>query len=380
VLDVNDLINQGLTTPNRVENAKKITVQVKEHYGTLFYAEFVDEKGRNHTCMLDVESGKRDCDCRDFKFRKGEVFCSHIIALLKTVTEEELKKMSENKEEGEPSKPSDFITTGCEGIDILLGGGLPKRAITLCYAPYNVGKSLLGMQCAASVYYNTGKPALIINTEDDWVLEEDRVRVLSWFQKRWNKTELPKIDFLFLPDIYDLMKFFGKQLELDVTEEAHQIVAKVYPLQDPHHSPCYLLCQEKQYGIIILDSISSPLKDEISTPPRENFPARAVILNNILGRLRRCVVDLNVPGYVTAHATTAPGPTRDQDQSRPYAPSSMGFHIKRILGMKGSSRSEDRIFTRFRGPGLAVIERPIKLKRDTGFVDYETGSGETKVS
>jgi len=370
VLDVNDLINQGLTTPNRVENAKKITVQVKEKYGTLFYAEFVDEKGKNHTCMLDIESGKRQCDCHDYLFRKGEVFCSHLIALLKTVTEEELKKMEEHKEEGEPTKPEDFITTGCEGIDILLGGGIPRRVATLAYSPYNTGKSMLGMQLASSVYYNTGRKALYIDTEDQWTLESDRVRVLTFFQKRWNKPELPQIDLVFLPDIYDLMKFFGKMLELDVSVKEHQITAKVYPLQDPKSSPAYIMCQSANYGILILDSISGPLKDEIPTPPRENFPARAVVMNSLLGRFRRCIVDLNIPGYVTAHSTSAPGPG---EHGKPYGPAPLGFHIKRILYMKGDPKTEDRIFYLSRAPGLQPVERNIKLQWNYGFTDYPKG-------
>jgi len=371
-ISIEDLVEKGLTTPNRVKRAEEIKIQLKETFGTLFYAESVDEKGKTHNCMLDIETAKRNCDCTDFIIRKGTILCAHLIALLKTITAEEVKKMEEERGEGEPSGPADFLTTGCESIDLILGGGIPRRVITLAYSKYNVGKSILGMQLASSIHYVTGLPSLYIDTEDQWTLERDRVRVLEFFQRRWNKPELPDVQFLFMPDIYDLMKLFGKVLRLEVSKKAKKITAKVWPVKEPKESPIYILCQQHKYGILILDSISGPLKDEIPTPPSENFPARAVVLNSILGRFRRCIVDLNIPGYVTAHASGAPAPFggRAKGMDKPYGPAPLGFHIKRIVMIKGNPRKEDRTFYRFRGPGLQPIERQIKLKFDVGYVDY----------
>jgi len=42
----------------------------------------------------------------------------------------------------------DFLTTGCHGIDRLLGGGLPIQQIGLVYGEAATGKTILSMQCA----------------------------------------------------------------------------------------------------------------------------------------------------------------------------------------------------------------------------------------
>lgn len=376
-LTIEDLIAKGLTTPNRVKRAGEIVLELKEHFGTLFYGEFHEDDGKSHTCSVDIVSGQRECDCRDFKFRRGEIFCAHIVKLLLTVTKNEVTQMIANKQEGEAvvGKIEEFITTGCSDIDMLLGGGLPRRAVTLAYSMYNVGKSILGAQIAASAAYTTNRPSFYIDTEDYFTQSSDRERVLSFFQKRWNKEALPDIRFIFINDVYDLVKYFGKDLILDVSDKEKQITAKLVPTKAPKESPAYLAAKEMNAGILILDSITSPVKDEIPTPPRENFPARAVVLNSILGRLRRVIVDLNIPGYVTSHASKGPGfgkkgESEDDQMAKPYGPAPLGFHIKRMLLVKGDPKSEERTFYRFRAPGLVPLEKKVRLRLNVGFVTY----------
>jgi DNA repair protein RadB len=41
----------------------------------------------------------------------------------------------------------DFLTTGCRGIDRLLGGGFPLHQISLLYGEAATGKTILSMQC-----------------------------------------------------------------------------------------------------------------------------------------------------------------------------------------------------------------------------------------
>ncbi len=59
---------------------------------------------------------------------------------------------------------ADKITTGCAGLDELIGGGLERRVITQFYGEPAAGKSTIALMCAVSVL-KSGKSAIVIDSE-----------------------------------------------------------------------------------------------------------------------------------------------------------------------------------------------------------------------
>lgn len=67
-------------------------------------------------------------------------------------------------------KPSEYVTTNCKCLNSLLGGGIPKRQVTLVYGEANTGKTTLALQCAAALSKANLK-TLYVDCENSFSLE-----------------------------------------------------------------------------------------------------------------------------------------------------------------------------------------------------------------
>ncbi len=57
------------------------------------------------------------------------------------------------------------LSTGCAGLDELLGGGVEPGVLTLVYGEPGSGKTSLALQLSREVLNNGGKSVLFIDTE-----------------------------------------------------------------------------------------------------------------------------------------------------------------------------------------------------------------------
>ncbi len=65
---------------------------------------------------------------------------------------------------------SDYVTTNCACLNRMLGGGIPKRQVTLAYGEANTGKTTLALQCAAALSRDNRK-TLYVDCENSFSLE-----------------------------------------------------------------------------------------------------------------------------------------------------------------------------------------------------------------
>jgi DNA repair protein RadB len=67
-------------------------------------------------------------------------------------------------------KSSEYVPTNCTCLNSMLGGGIPKRQVTLVYGEANTGKTTLALQCAAALSRENLK-TLYVDCENSFSLE-----------------------------------------------------------------------------------------------------------------------------------------------------------------------------------------------------------------
>mgnify|MGYP001616783714 CR=1 FL=1 len=391
------LLENKLTTQTRIDAAKRLSPTRLWYSGLLVFGEYRRE-GRIILASINLSDFTHTCSCEDHAFHKANILCKHTLAVLRNMKKEEVETQKTKAEETHTV----YISSGCPSIDQVFsvnGKGFVSRMLAALYSDYNVGKSILAIQVACHAFIQTGKPALVIDTEMNFVDEEARQRIVGWFEKRWSK-ELDgkpvKIDFVFKPNIYKLYNYVGSEgrklhrgkdveeakmfdwVYFDALKEMRQVTRGGKTFNHPvyyNRNDSPLLNESEGHSIVILDSLSQPVKEEMPTPPNQNFPARAACENHLLGRLVDVANERNVPVLVTNHLSTAP---EDQQYhtGNQYGGGPVGYHFKykvRLKGPEGDLVKDGyvhRDLERERGVGLPETSRSIKLVLNKGYEEY----------
>ncbi len=226
------------------------------------------------------------------------------------------------------------------------------------------------LQTACHLWHADNKPTLYIDTESFYRQEQDRIRITAFFKKRWNIKDEPKIDFIFPESLYDIYRLLGKGLKINSDSKKLQLTPHIWSETEPNQSPLYNQVEENKYGMIIIDSLTNPIKEEIQVPPRQNFPCRAAVEAGLVGRLSPLAKAFDIPIVVTVHGTK--DPTNPYDTGNPAVSSSLRYNIKHILQIRGTSSNEKRTAVRYRYPGLTSVRRidegeELKLSKDIGY-------------
>ncbi|MEM2174501.1 MAG: ATPase domain-containing protein [Candidatus Micrarchaeia archaeon] len=361
-----ELVKRGLTTQDRIERSKSVKVIGIEGDKGIYVLRAEGNGGKTHISQVDLNTGKYDCSCEDFVFRK--VLCIHLLRLL---SENRLwEKFLLVKDMGIKEEKKECISTGCRALDDLLGGGIPFATPTLIYGAYDVGKSILCVQIASKVWQEMKRPTLFIDTEQNWVRETDRERVLNWFRKRFNIPDFT-IDFKFIPSIEELLAYFGWNLRIRYAERSGKVDTIITPMIDKNgfkipteQIPVYKDFLSKNYGLVVLDSITM-LTEGIFGSGLEQLPGRKPILANIISDLRLLAVKYNIPVVITAHLSKGPQPT---DPATFKGGSALGFGCKYIVRIGGGEKIGPRWFERDRAGGLEPgVKVTCELRKDEGF-------------
>jgi len=279
-----------------------------------------------------------------------------------------------------------IISTGCDSIDKVMNGGIPLGSPVGFYGIQNIGKSILSTQVAvrfASLDYDV----VYIDTEAFYQLENDWNRITGWFIKRWGLDESvrDRIHLKQMRDLFALGRYFG--IEFQITQEQARVSAmakfpKKWTSKDTkttHQSQDWITYSEaykelrsfKKPGLIIIDSITVPIKSKIASTT-QNFPARASLIQTMLDTALVIANEFNIGFIITNHGTKNPMMYGIQ----PWGGANMIYYVKRWVGLLSGLKADRekygeqvRRIYRFRWPGLMETMSHAILAKDTGYID-----------
>jgi len=289
------------------------------------------------------------------------------------------------------------LSTGVKSIDDFLEGGVPIGSPSLVFGIQDVGKSIFSLQLAFSCNAILHKPVLYIDTENMWFSKRYPNKGYTLWSKRLkDRFDLKKIeiDFVNKTDIFKLGKYFGMEYQIRTSENRVSVMVK-FPRRNPmagshtketlqindwlERSTCWKALEEKDYGLLILDSITRPIKDFIGKST-QNLPGRGSALDPLLSAMVNIAVEKNMVVLVTDHCTKSP--MDRHPYGIPWGGADIKYYIKNIFAIYMPLKSmkekygklietglEARIFERHRFPGLVSDMITIVLKKDYGYID-----------
>jgi len=200
------------------------------------------------------------------------------------------------------------ISTGTKTLDELLLGGIRTKVPTILFGIPNLGKSWFCFQMSAMATRpvkvgGLNKKVLYLDTESFFFDEEVEERFKGFFRNRWKDAKVENIEVVQVPSLFDLGEWFGIEFELVQEEKRTSVIAK-FPTERQkklakaagkskvtstqkskdwlEKSKLYPKLATREYGLVIIDSLTVPIKSEIVTST-QNFPARTSVLRMLLG-------------------------------------------------------------------------------------------------
>jgi len=320
-----------------------------------------------YNTSLDSEHNRGWCSCPHYVFNKTP--CKHIIYLLSKV---EYKKMV--------GKEVDRVTTGSSILDELLGGGVPYSIVSGTYGKPMAGKSMYCYQVGLSNIKNTKKKTLYIDTEG--IRPQDIKGLLYKFGQRFGLTTkdiddrydiTTTLGDIHLKSIQKLFKMFGQNLILEQSKGGK------YTAKFEYTTPIYKDEDFSGYSMIIIDSLSKPLKDTVGTNTA-NLPTRSQIQERIFGMLTHVAVQHNIAIIINHHVSSNPVMPFGTDFGHPIGGDSIMYNTKYVLEFWDATNQikkdsgfglEARRVRLFRHPTEQVTGewKVIRLQKDVGYVD-----------
>jgi DNA repair protein RadA len=172
------------------------------------------------------------------------------------------------------------ITTGSKNLDNLLGGGVETQAITEVYGQFASGKSQLGFQLSVNVQLPSekgglGRNCLFVDTENTF----SPTRIVQIAKNLGLDPEKT------LRNIY-VARAYNTEHQILLVEKAAEMI------------------QEKNIGLIIVDSITSHFRSDFMG--RGELAPRQQKLNKHLHTLQRLADAYNIAVYVTNQVMARP--------------------------------------------------------------------------
>jgi len=242
------------------------------------------------------------------------------------------------------------VAMDCRAIDEITLGGLPLGAPIGIYGIRDIGKTIFCTQASAR-FAMEGYKVLYVDTEGYYSDREVFERIFSWFEKRWalDPSVKEKIEVVSARDLYKLGRLFGLQFELIQDQQKVSCLVK-YPKKwkkEPskksrqaenwlEYSPLWKKLESEEFGLLVIDSITVPLKAKFPPDP-QNFPARAFAIESLWDPILVLTEEFEIACLVTDHGSKAPM----SNVVEPWGGQDMLFYNKRWIGIL-SGRKEDR--------------------------------------
>jgi len=328
----------------------------------------VENNSRQYNVSICREFNRSWCSCAYNLFNKSP--CKHIMFLLGEV---DLNKMVKKK-------ILDRLETGCKTIDDLLAGGVPYSIVSGVYGKPMAGKSMFCYQIALANIKDNDRKVLYIDTEG--IRVTDIRRLMYKFGERFdlkpeeinNKIEIiSTLGDVQLKSLQKLFRMFGEMVTLDQSKGGKYT---------PHFEVCHPTYDDKklgEYSMIIIDSLSKPIKDAIgsNTP---NLPARSQIQERLFGMLTHKAMMHNLAIIINHHTTRNPAMPFGEDFGTPSGGDAIMYNTKYVLEFWTATNKikndsnwgiEARRVRLFRHPTEQVTGewQVVRLKKDYGYTD-----------
>ena len=299
-----------------------------------------------------------------------------------------------------------------KALNDMLLGGLPLGMPALVYGIPNLGKTWLSFQlccmCTRSPEHGgLGRRALYLDTETFFTPEIFDL-FYAYFRARWpDLPEEPMIDVKIVKDVFELGQLFGIHYEI-LHEEKRVSVLSRFPTKRQItlkasgnsklktttknsdyilESPIWTVLEEKGYGIVIIDSITAPIKSVIPSMA-QNFPARSNILQELLGTFYSICQAHDSIIFLTDHITRAPmSPGYVYGVGKPWGGQDVTYYVKIQIGLYMALKDQRasypgegqrlRRMERHRYPGLEKQLTLVHLAKDIGYCDLPSIQGGT---
>jgi RecA/RadA recombinase len=315
------------------------------------------------------------------------------------------------------------VSTACTTIDELMGGGIPRKRVSGVFSERDKGKTWLAKQAACAFLADEENHEYLPDTDEDDKSDEPVSVMYVDTEGFWDKPEIelfgeffkkrfktPKgfefnIKFVSLMDIYRLYEFFGMQaitrmsgekfmarvvykrddeVLQEYTDRANRKRQKVVNLGEINHllaSPAWTFIESENVGMVIVDSVTMPIKEQVPTSSQSSFPGRANLMNPFLGTLRSLAIVKDIPVFTTWHLTKGKaGQFLSPRYGTPWGGDDVMFHIKNMIsilqpndkeqkGFKDHEKQFIRTIKRFRVPGRLEKYNQVFLSEDYGFED-----------
>ena len=319
------------------------------------------------TC-IDLELSRGWCSCPRYVFTN--IPCKHILNLYNRLDKD---KMTKKESEA-------FLDTGSEVINNLLGGGVPYGIVTATFGEPTAGKSWFSYQCGLANIAQTGKKTILIETEG--LRDYDIKLILYKLMKRYNLDKKTVDDnFIIMHTLGDtqlqsvqkLMQMFGFMVTYEISKGGKYSV-KFQPCGATIKDPLL-----KQTSMIILDSLTKPIKDSVGSET-QNLPARAQVVERLFGKLYHNAMIYNLAILVTHHASINPSMPFGRDLGKPYGGNPILYNSKYAMEFIDAPNKvktetgwgeESRRVMLLRRPDEQTTKEliPVRLKKDYGFCD-----------
>lgn len=302
------------------------------------------------------------------------------------------------------------ISSGSKTIDEVMVGGLKTQVVSLLFGIPNLGKTWLCYQMSCMCTRpekvgGLGKKVIYVDTEGFFFTEDTVKRFANYFKKRWPDCDPGKIEFQQVPSLFDLGRLLGMQIDLKQEEARVSAIIK-YPTEKQkalakgkgkgkvdtttnkdeswlEKAPIYQKVKSGEYGLIVIDSLTVPIKSEIPTTT-QNFPARTSIVSAILGACYPIARRADVAILITDHITSNPmSPGYAFGVGDPWGGRNIIYYVKHIFGLYKPLKDQVkayppdghriRRFSRYRYPGLDSVISAVKLEKDKGYIDLPKG-------
>jgi len=288
------------------------------------------------------------------------------------------------------------LKSGVEAIDELLLGGIPSGSPVCLYGIYQIGKSMFCLQLATKTLASYKDARVIYLDTESFLLGEPFDLYWKFFSRRFGLEEKDKKRLVVwqTPGIHKMGRPFGIEYEVVQEEERTSIIVK-FPKKDKgskektkktsqaedwiSYSPLYKELEKGDVKLLVLDSITMPIKESIPAG-MQNFPARSSIISSLLAAIRLLAHRFDVSTIYTDHGVKNPMKYRID----PWGGGALIHGTKHILGILDVNKeTKDKLdtqdqwakkFYRYRYPGVIEDARIVLLRKDYGYVDLERKS------
>jgi len=327
------------------------------------------DSGNEYVSCLDRNNNRVWCSCPVFTFNK--IICKHVMALMNSVEYDRMVK----------KEKLDRISTDCQIIDDLLGGGIPFGIVTGLFGKPMSGKSFFAYQMIIKFLADTTLKAMYKDTEG--LRERDLRGLLYRLGERFNvskkdidervviKTTLGDTQ---LRSVQKLLQMFGTMVTF--TQSAGGKITPIFQACTPSIKQNIL---ENDFGLLVIDSLTKPIKDGI-TSTTSNLPTRSQVQERIFGELSNLATRSNMAILVNHHVSSNPVMPFGTDFGKPVGGDSIMYNTKYTLEFWDATNKikkdsgfglEARRVRLYRHPTEQIdgVWHVIRLKKDYGYTD-----------